>query len=241
MVDGRMVAAATGAVPGPARLARAGVFGAASVCLALAGHVAAGGQRPSTVLLAVSVGLLTRVAYGCAHRERALGAVGAAVVGTQLLLHAAFTLATHDHGNHLAGPAAGYHPPAGLRATELLPGGGPGAGLLPGGLMAAAHLVAALAVAGLIHRAERRLWVAAELRVGLPRAVAAVATLAGAARAAVAALAGPLAGATGSSSPLRPAAPGPSVAPCVGRPSGRLLGRASRRRGPPRPAAASLT
>ncbi|WP_018504004.1 hypothetical protein [Parafrankia discariae] len=157
--------------PGTGRLARAAVFGVSSACLALAAHVAVGGERPSTLLVAAGAGLLTRVSYGLADRERALGQVLGAVLAAQAALHTAFVLATH----HTPGTGGAGSAPTAVSVV------GPGVGdhlvasLFPGAWMVAGHVCAASCVAVLLHRCERRLWSTAALRVAVEHAVTTVA------------------------------------------------------------------
>ncbi|MCK9927895.1 hypothetical protein MXD62_12045 [Frankia sp. Mgl5] len=159
--------------PGTSRLARAAVFGVSSACLALAAHVAAGGERPPALLVAAGAGLLTRVAYGLADRERALGQILGAVLAAQATLHTAFVLATHHP------PGAGGAGSAPTAVAVVGPGVGEhlAASLFPGGSMVAGHACAASCVAVLLHRCERRLWSTAALRLAVERAVTAVARM----------------------------------------------------------------
>ncbi|OHV38374.1 hypothetical protein CC117_15700 [Parafrankia colletiae] len=151
------------------RFARAAVFGVASVCLAVAAHVAAGGIGPSLPLVLVSSLLLVRIAFGLAGRERPLGTVATGVVATQVLLHTAFVLATHH------GPATD----PGHQASREVTGAGAHllTELVPGPAMAGGHALAALCVAVALHRSERRLWAAAALREAVDRFVTVVAGL----------------------------------------------------------------
>ncbi|WP_018636753.1 hypothetical protein [Parafrankia elaeagni] len=152
------------------RFARAAVFGVASVCLAVAAHVVASGISPSLPLVLVSTVLLVRMAFGgLSGRERPLGAVAAAVVAAQVLLHTVFVLATHH------GPATD----PGHRVSRGVPGAGAHllTALLPGPAMAGGHALAALGVAVALHRGERRLWATAALREAVDRFVTVVAAL----------------------------------------------------------------
>ncbi|WP_322781135.1 hypothetical protein [Frankia sp. Cas4] len=125
------------------RLARASTFAGSSVCLAVAAHTAADGHRPSSMLVVCAFGLLTRIAYGLAGRERRSIAVLAGIGLTQLALHVTFALTSHGAG--MAGEAV----------------------LADGMTMAVAHVSTAALVAAMLAMAERGLWNAASLRAAV--------------------------------------------------------------------------
>ncbi|MBN9619274.1 MAG: hypothetical protein J0H43_06025, partial [Actinobacteria bacterium] len=74
------------------RCARAAVFAALSLTLAASAHVLGGGPMPPAWLLAGAAGVLLLFAGLVTGRERGGGFIAAAVISTQLLLHAAFAL-----------------------------------------------------------------------------------------------------------------------------------------------------
>ncbi len=208
--------AGTSAVPmtTAGRLVRASAFAGTSVSLAVAAHATAGGHRPATILLSCAFGLLTRVAYGLAGRERRIGAMLAGVGFAQLALHATFAITSHGTG---------------MAAQALLP---------EGLAMATAHATAAGLVSGMLSQAENGLWTATTLRLAVARFRAgsrAAGLLMRAARWFATALSTLLA--CGQDSPhTRPGTPGRHL-PAPPQPSvslgGRLFVRAGGRRGPP--------
>ncbi|WP_225438137.1 hypothetical protein [Candidatus Frankia nodulisporulans] len=215
---------------GTARLGRAAAFATSSVSLAWVAHAVGGGGRPGLVVTVLAVGILTRLAFGLAGRERGLPALSCGVAGAQVALHLAFGLvAPHTHAVQpaLGDPAtaagtapgglgmAGMDMPAAAHAVCL--------GLLTSRMLLA-HVLAALLVAVLLRRAERVLWCVGSL---------ASASLA---RGPFERIAGwsvvPLAGGVPARPPVLRA-----VSPCrAPRAHTRPLGRAARRRGPPLPA-----
>ncbi|AEH11705.1 MULTISPECIES: hypothetical protein [Protofrankia] len=149
----RTPAAATPAVAGTAagRGMRASVFAGSSVCLAVAAHTAADGHRPSMTIFLGAFGLITRIAYGLAGRERHAIAVLAGVGLTQIVLHATFAVTAHDAATaHGAGTASD-------------------AVLHDGAVMSAVHAVAAGLVAGMLRHAEKGLWSTNVLRSAAAR------------------------------------------------------------------------
>ncbi|WP_322762594.1 hypothetical protein [Frankia sp. Cr2] len=196
------------------RLARASTCAGSSVCLAVAAHTAAGGHRPSSTLVVCAFGLLTRIAYGLAGRERRFIAVLAGVGLTQLALHVTFALTSHRSG--MAGDAV----------------------LADSAAMTVAHISTAALVAAMLAMAERGLWNAASLRAAVAGARArtrAAAVLLRAVRWFAATLVIPVSGPMLDSRPSarrhgsdRSAGFMPPVAV-----AGRLFVRTGRRRGPP--------
>jgi hypothetical protein len=220
---------ATGAAASPARTARllrATAAGGASLCLGVAAHVAAGGGPPGLPLVAVAGALLVRLAYGLAGRRRGLPTMLAGLVCSQLALHVAFTLSGHSS---VGG--------AGLHRHELAPAAllleRDGHGLAGPVLMVVAHLVAVVLTALLLHRADTVIWAAGALRATLSRAAAG---LVGPFARTAARLRRLLISLTaGRPAPQRPRAGG-LLGGCLPPPRPRTvpLGRAARRRGPPR-------
>ncbi|ONH37733.1 MULTISPECIES: hypothetical protein [Protofrankia] len=211
----RTPAAATPAVAGTAagRGMRASVFAGSSVCLAVAAHTAADGHRPSMAIFLGAFGLITRIAYGLAGRERHAIAVLAGVGLTQIVLHATFAVTAHGAGT----------------ASDAV--------LHDGAVMSAVHAVAAGLVAGMLRHAEKGLWSTSVLRSAaarfgmLARRVGRLlrATHRFAARCGIPLTIGPAAtrapGMPGGC-PLAASAPSASMGGC-------LFVRAGRRRGPP--------
>jgi hypothetical protein len=167
----------------PGRLLRASVFAGSSVCLATAAHVAGGGTRPALLALLCAWALLTRIGFGASRRETPTARLVGAAVGAQLALHTTFCLlVSHPStrpapgatpllaamggmggmgGMGAAGGAGGTAGAAGLAGLAGPDPSGMGAmapmatSYVPGVRMIAAHLLATLAVAVLLRRAER--------------------------------------------------------------------------------------
>ncbi len=232
---------------GAARLLRGAVFALACTGLAAAAHAVAHGGAPRPTTLVLAVGVITFLTAPFLGRTRTLPAVITAVVTVQAGLHALFSLA----------PFAGSGDPmnAALRSTLCVSSGGElpvavagrllrvQAPLLPappampiapwhgGPLMLGGHLLAAAAMAVLLHRCDDAVSTAARLATVTLTAVtavtAAMATLLGATAAPVAVAA---------HRPLRPPA-----GPPPHRPPACWLRHALVLRGPPRPPAATST
>jgi hypothetical protein len=119
------------------RLARAVVFAAVCMALAVAGHAMA--SHEAVPPAAVGAGLigLTVVAVALAGTERSLGTILAGLLGGQFALHALFAAA--QHGQHMA------HDPAVLAAH------GPRT-------MTLAHVAAAGVSAWWLRHGERAVW-----------------------------------------------------------------------------------
>ncbi|WP_239309820.1 MULTISPECIES: hypothetical protein [unclassified Frankia] len=201
------------AVTTAGRLARASTFAGSSVALAVAAHAAAGGHRPSATLLAGAFGLLTRIAYGLAGRERRFVALLAGVGLAQLALHITFAVTAHGPGMA-------------------------GAVLTDGTTMTVAHVSAAALVAAVLGQAERGLWNAACLRLAVARcrvrARSAIVLLRNARRFAATLLGPPLGTAPGAEPLTRRS--GSCRSAVFMRPAyvtGRLFARTDGRRGPP--------
>ena len=145
---------------GWARLARAGVFGGASLFLATAGHVVGGGTLPGAGLLALTaIGLALVSVTLTARRVRfAVLLVGLAVeqILLHLLFHAASTAVTC---------AAVVMPGHSMSGASVCGGGSASTGGWP---MLVSHALAVLATAWLLARGERWLWRVAD-RLCCPR------------------------------------------------------------------------
>ncbi|MCO6006094.1 hypothetical protein NE236_13960 [Actinoallomurus purpureus] len=119
------------------RLARAVVFAAVCVALAVVGHVTASHEAVPPAAIGAGLVGLTIVAVVLAGTERSLGTILAGLLGGQFMLHVLFTAA--QHGQHMA-----HHPAAlaspGTRAMTL------------------AHVTAAVASAWWLRRGERAVW-----------------------------------------------------------------------------------
>ncbi|WP_163553026.1 hypothetical protein [Candidatus Frankia alpina] len=181
---------------GAARLLRGTVFALACTGLAAAAHALAHGGAPAPAALVMAVGAVAILAAPFAGRTRTLPTVVAAMVAVQAGLHTLFSLA----------PFAGStgRMSAALRSTLCMSPGGEipdavvrrllraQAPLLPappampiapwhgGPLMLGAHLLAAAAMAALLHRCDDAVSTAARLAtVTLSAATVALAVLLG--------------------------------------------------------------
>jgi hypothetical protein len=121
------------------RALRASIVSAVCTAACLAGHVLAGGSRPGTLVLVIVVTLLCGAAF--------VGSRARWTFGRLLLL-----LGAGQVGFHLLFTVAGEHP-------DTVGGHAPAPAELAGSVtMAAAHLVAALVLAGLLTWGESWLW-----------------------------------------------------------------------------------
>ncbi len=195
----------------PARAGRAAVFATASVCLALAAHSAGGGGHPPLVVVLAAVGLAARVSYGLAGRERGIAELTVGLGAGQFALHLAFTLATLDPAAH-AGADPGGH-----SHLTAMPHTAP--------MMLLAHALAAGVTVVALRQAERTLWAATALR----------SWLAGAGATALARFVRLLAALRALAPARRLFPPRPVVPACPSAASraDAMIGRTSRRRGPP--------
>jgi hypothetical protein len=178
----------------------------------MAAHTAAGGDHPPAPVLLVAVALIARIAYGLAGRERGVVAIAAGFGACQLVIHLTIVIATLER----SAEHAGVH--------DHLPA------MIPTAPMASAHALAAGFTVVAFRRAERALWATAALRARLSDAVDATVAVA---RRALARL-GELLRTFSTTASVQPnsrreAAVGPSRPGCTDS----MLGRASRRRGPP--------
>lgn len=177
----------------PLRAARAALFAAVSVCLALVGHLGAGGARPAGWTVLVGVCAVWALAMAGGGRERTLPVIVAAVTAIQLVMHQVFTVGALASGSAPApGSAAsgsvaaalffchpeGVAPSAAQQAAAaaLL---APATGASPPApppyspvAMLLAHLLAAVVLAWWLRRGEAALWrLARRLRRRLHRLV----------------------------------------------------------------------
>ncbi|MEX5710062.1 hypothetical protein AB1484_17545 [Parafrankia sp. FMc6] len=140
------------AATGAGRLLRGAAAALVAVGLAVAAHTAAGGLAPSIPVSVIGFLLVWRVAWGCAGRRVSFTRIAGLVVSAQACLHLAFAMSSparhHHHAVHtgVVGATGAHADGAGL---NLLPGGAP---------MLAAHLAAAVFLAGWLAVGERLLW-----------------------------------------------------------------------------------
>lgn len=120
------------------RLARATIFAAVCVALAVMGHATASHAAVPPGAVVVGLAGLTVVATMLAGTERSLGTILAGLLGGQFMLHVLFAVA--QHGQHLAHQSA-----------SAMPHGGAGP-------MTLAHVTAALVAAWWLRRGERAVW-----------------------------------------------------------------------------------
>jgi hypothetical protein len=145
---------------GRVRALRAGVLGTTSLGLALGAHLAAGGHRPSLMLLLVCAGLLAVTAATATSARVRLPLLLPLLGVQQVLLHLVFDAgaraagcgAVDPHLGHAAGPLLSCTPSA----------AGTAAGATAGWSMVLAHGVATLAISWLLVRGERALWALAD-------------------------------------------------------------------------------
>ncbi len=143
------------------RLTRAGAFALTAVALSLAGHVAAGGRSPGTVMVLLLAGVCVLPAVWLTARQRRLPSLVAALGAGEFLLHHAFmalsgTATCHVvHGSGHASHAAALHCTrmADPAAMSGMAGGGH---LSPPMLLA--HVLATIALALLLAHGERVVW-----------------------------------------------------------------------------------
>ena len=138
---------------GWARLARAGVFGGASLFLATAGHVVGGGTLPGAGLLALTAIGLALLSVTLTVRRLRFGVLLAALGLEQLLLHLLF------HASTTAATCASVIMPGHTMSTAVCGSGTSTAASWP---MLLGHALAVLATAWLLARGERWLWAVAD-------------------------------------------------------------------------------
>ena len=134
---------------GWARLARAGVFGGASLFLATAGHVVGGGTLPGAGLLALTAIGLALLSVTLTVRRLRFGVLLAALGLEQVLLHLLF------HASTTAATCAAVAMPGHTMAAAVCGSGSSTATSWP---MVLGHAAAVLATAWLLARGERWLW-----------------------------------------------------------------------------------
>jgi hypothetical protein len=143
------------------RGARALVFGAASVLLAVSAHVIAGGQSPSALTLGLIVVPVAWVAAVLTRRKRGALAIAATLGATQLVLHEALMVLA-DGGQCSAAAGAGAAGHLGMAGHHMVVACSPAAmahlmqGSSPSMLLA--HVVATVATAWVLYRGERTAW-----------------------------------------------------------------------------------
>ena len=150
----------------PLRLLRSLLVTAVVLSLAGAGHLAGGGALPPVVVLAgLAAAVLGPVAWA-SGRQLTLRRVVVLLAAAQWGLHEAFLLtsavpacapvAGSHHSTHL-GPGSAFVCPTGsvLEAGHHVPSG-------QGMVMLAGHVLAVVATAAVITRAEKALWLALE-------------------------------------------------------------------------------
>jgi hypothetical protein len=149
---------------GALRLARACGFGVSAFSLALAAHVAGGGQAPAPVGFAVLAFATVWASVFLTWRKLSRPAILLALGAAQLALHQAFGWASpsgscvtvvHGHADHLTSGAVTI-------CSEAAPAAVAHHGV-PGLLMMAAHAVAALLLGFLLACGEAAVWFLAEL------------------------------------------------------------------------------
>ena len=137
---------------GWARLARAGVFGGASLFLATAGHVVGGGTLPGAGLLALAAIGLALLSVTLTVRRLRFEVLLAALGVEQILLHLLF------HASTTAATCAPVLMPGHTMSTVC----GMGASTTASWPMVLGHALAVLATAWLLARGERWLWAVAD-------------------------------------------------------------------------------
>jgi len=139
------------------RLARAGIFGGASLLLATAGHTVGGGTLPGAGLLALTGVGLALIAVSLTARRVRLPALLAVLAVEQVLLHLLFHAATAaGRCTDLAMPGHTMAAPA-VCASPVSSSAVPSSAAY-GWSMLLGHAVAVLVTAWLLARGERWLW-----------------------------------------------------------------------------------
>jgi hypothetical protein len=135
---------------GWARLARAGVFGGASLFLATAGHVVGGGTLPGAGLLALTAIGLALLSVTLTVRRLRFGVLLAALGLEQVLLHLLF------HASTAAATCAAVAMPGHAMSSSAVCG--TGTATATSWSMLWGHAAAVLATAWLLACGERWLW-----------------------------------------------------------------------------------
>ena len=138
---------------GWARLARAGVFGGASLFLATAGHIVGGGTLPGAGLLTLTAIGLALMSVTLTVRRLRFGVLVAALGVEQLVLHLLF------HASTTAATCAAVTMPGHTMSTAVCGSGASSAASWP---MVIGHALAVLATAWMLARGERWLWAVAD-------------------------------------------------------------------------------
>jgi hypothetical protein len=99
-----------------ARVLRGGLAGVSATLVALASHLAGGGQLPGLLGIAVPLALSLPVCMAWAGRQLSLPRLSASVVASQLFFHVLFMLGTPTNA---ASPSAGRQAHAGHEAMHL--------------------------------------------------------------------------------------------------------------------------
>ncbi|MDA8368534.1 MAG: hypothetical protein M0026_01515 [Nocardiopsaceae bacterium] len=130
------------------RTARAALFAAVCVGMALIGHVAAGGSAPGPLAFCAAIAGTALLALPFAGRQRSAGSLMAGLLGAQVALHLLFGLVDRIGGLPPGVPAAAV---AHMCGASLRQG--------DGAAMVIAHLWAALVTGWWLASGEEALWV----------------------------------------------------------------------------------
>lgn len=130
------------------RLTRAAFAAAVSTFVALASHVLGGGHTPTAAGIAVPLALSFAICIQLAGRALSLWRLSVAVTASQALFHTLFVLGSGS----TAVSSAGHVHHGGDVAVTLTDAAAHGAH--GGGLMAVAHIAAAILTTAALHRAE---------------------------------------------------------------------------------------
>ncbi|GAA4687254.1 hypothetical protein APR04_004871 [Promicromonospora umidemergens] len=140
-----------------ARVLRGGLAGVSATLVALASHLAAGGQLPGPLGIVVPLALSLPVCMAWAGRQLSLPRLSASVVASQLFFHVLFMLGTPTNA---VAPPAGRQAHAGheamhLATTPVVQEAGHASGLAhAGATMWIWHAVAAVVTITVLYRGE---------------------------------------------------------------------------------------
>ncbi|HET9649583.1 MAG TPA: hypothetical protein VFP34_15330 [Microlunatus sp.] len=143
---------------GRSRLLRVSAFGGASMLLATAAHMAAGGAPPGAGVLSISAFVVGLLALTLTARRCSFWLLGGVLAVEQVVLHEVFattSMATPSMSIGACPPTSGFNHGAAMAACVATPHeavAGSGSGML------VAHLLATVATAWLLARGERWLW-----------------------------------------------------------------------------------